>query len=107
MVHMSVPFRATLFYGALKASLRPRSWDLLRQLKGLSSAPWCIFGDFNEILRFSDTSQNDVRRSSAIAQFRSVVDECNLFDLGFKGYQFTYTNKRQAGAETRCRLVGL
>ncbi|KAL9687823.1 hypothetical protein QQ045_032230 [Rhodiola kirilowii] len=104
MVHMSVPFRATLFYGAPKASLRLRSWDLMRQLKGLSSAPWCIFGDFNEILSFSETSQNAGRRRCAIDQFQNVVNECNLFDLGFKGYQFTYSNKRQAGAETRCRL---
>ncbi|KAL9670560.1 hypothetical protein QQ045_008113 [Rhodiola kirilowii] len=101
---MSVPFRATLFYGAPKASLRLRSWDLMRQLSGLSSASWCIFGDFNEILRYSETSQNAVRRRSAIEQFRNVVDDCHLYDLGFKGYQFTYSNRRRGAAETRCRL---
>ncbi|KAL9682691.1 hypothetical protein QQ045_014497 [Rhodiola kirilowii] len=104
MVHTSVPFRATLFYGAPKASLRYKSWELLRKLAGLSLVPWCIFGDFNEILSFSETSQTAVWRGSALAQFRSVVDECNLFDLGFKGCRFTYSNKRQDGAETRCRL---
>ncbi|CAM8988304.1 unnamed protein product [Rhodiola kirilowii] len=104
MVHTSVPFRATLFYGAPKASLRYKSWELLRKLAGLSSVPWCIFGDFNEILSFSETSQTAVWRGSALAQFRNVVDECNLFDLGYKGCRFTYSNKRQDGAETRCRL---
>ncbi|KAL9663675.1 hypothetical protein QQ045_019066 [Rhodiola kirilowii] len=53
---------------------------------------------------FAEVSQNALRRSSAIAQFRDAVEDCNLSDLGFKGYRFTYSNKRQAGAETRCRL---
>ncbi|CAM8992687.1 unnamed protein product [Rhodiola kirilowii] len=104
MVHMTVPFRATLFYGAPRASLRFRSWELLRQLKDLSSAPWCVLGDFNEILSFSETSQNAQRRSGAIAQFRSAVGDCHLGDLGFKGYRFTYSNKRRDAYETRCRL---
>ncbi|CAM8921539.1 unnamed protein product [Rhodiola kirilowii] len=104
MVHMAIPFRATLFYGAPKASLRRRSWDLLRQLSGLSPAPWCILGDFNEVLNFSEASQNASRRTTAILQFRSAVEDCNLSDLGFKGHQFTYSNRRKADRETRCRL---
>ncbi|KAL9666155.1 hypothetical protein QQ045_000479 [Rhodiola kirilowii] len=103
-IHMVIPFRATLFYGAPQSSLRSRSWDLLRQLKGLSSAPWCILGDFNEVLNFSEASQNASRRTSAILQFRSAVEDCDLSDLGFKGYQFTYSNRRKADSETKCRL---
>ncbi|CAM8948289.1 unnamed protein product [Rhodiola kirilowii] len=104
MVHMPIPFRATLFYGAPKSSLRFRSWELLRQLSALSPAPWCVLGDFNEVLNFTDVSKNAQRRVSSMVQFRTVVEECRLTDLGYKGDRFTYTNKRQGVSEIKCRL---
>ncbi|CAM8995263.1 unnamed protein product [Rhodiola kirilowii] len=103
-VQSTSTFRVTLFYGAPTPALRARSWELIRQLSTLSSLPWCLMGDFNEILNFTDVSKNALRRVKPMLQFRSVLEDCDLTDLGFKGYKFTYTNRRKGKDETRCRL---
>ena len=30
------------------------AWDMIRNLSSRSSLPWCLMGDFNEILSFED-----------------------------------------------------
>ncbi|KAL9678175.1 hypothetical protein QQ045_016014 [Rhodiola kirilowii] len=65
---------------------------------------WCLIGDFNEVLNFGDVSKNTWRRSNLMSQFRKVLDDCNLSELEFKGYNYTYTNKRKGDDELKCRL---
>ena len=36
--------------------------------------------------------------------FQAALEGCNLFDLGFQGYKFTWKNKRPSAANTRERL---
>ena len=36
--------------------------------------------------------------------FQAALEGCNLFDLGFQGYKFTWSNKRPGAANTRERL---
>ncbi|KAL9660439.1 hypothetical protein QQ045_025254 [Rhodiola kirilowii] len=91
-VHLGSKFRVTLFYETPRLSLRTRSWDLLRQLSKLSILPWCIMGDFNEILNYSDMSKNALRRNKFTLQFRKVVEDCDLTELGYQGNKFTYSN---------------
>ena len=37
-------------------------------------------------------------------EFGAALEECNLIDLGFCGYKFTWNNKRPGAANTRERL---
>ncbi|KAL9678505.1 hypothetical protein QQ045_016349 [Rhodiola kirilowii] len=36
--------------------------------------------------------------------FRQALQDCNLFDLGFSGYFFTFSNRRMGEAEVKVRL---
>ena len=45
-----VVWRLTCFYGFPERYRRKDSWNRLRILHGNSSLPWCIFGDFNDLL---------------------------------------------------------
>ena len=58
-----------------------------------SSLPMLCIGDMNDLLYNSDKSTPNVntRRMSA---FRSLVKSCGLFDLGFSGPAYTWTNRR-------------
>jgi hypothetical protein len=43
-------WRLTGYYGFPENSRRKDAWQFLRQLSNMSSLPWCILGDFNNIL---------------------------------------------------------
>lgn len=44
-------WRLSCFYGEANRSLRYKTWDMMRRLRGESTLPWVCLGDFNEILR--------------------------------------------------------
>lgn len=96
--------RLTLFYGTPYSQLRNNSWNLLRKLASLNTIPWIIFGDFNEVCFSWEVNSNKIRGEWRMRKFREVLEENNLFDLGFQGYLFTFSNKRMGLMETKACL---
>jgi hypothetical protein len=60
-------------------------------------------GDMNELLYDMDKNSPNINRSRMYA-FRSFVKSCGLFDLGFSGPAYTWTNKRFSSKPTFQRL---
>jgi hypothetical protein len=58
-----------------------------------SSLPMLCIGDMNELLYDMDKNCPNINRSR-LYQFRSLVKSCGLFDLGYSGPAYTWTNKR-------------
>lgn len=76
-------------YGHLKMGQKKHTWTLLRQSVGLFDSPWLYFGDFNEILYTNEKLGGHDRNLNLISEFREVLQNCNLVNLGCKGYPFT------------------
>ncbi|GAU43270.1 hypothetical protein TSUD_36200 [Trifolium subterraneum] len=53
-------WRLTCYYGYPERSRRRAAWDLLRALGNMSSIPWCIIGDFNDLLSQADKKGSSV-----------------------------------------------
>lgn len=83
-------WRLTSFWGYSDTSRRRQSWNLLRELASMSNDPWCIIGDFNDLLTSDDKRGGAERPSWLYNGFRSAVNDCNLHDLPLEGYQFTW-----------------
>lgn len=47
-------WRLTCYYGYPERSRRREAWDMLRKLSENVNLPWCIFGDFNDLLYDAD-----------------------------------------------------
>lgn len=62
-------WRLTLFYGFPQAAQRRQSWELLRQLVPRGGMPWCIIGDFNDILEVCEKKGNHDRPNWMINGF--------------------------------------
>lgn len=90
-------WRLTGYYGQPDRSRRHESWALLRSLKSKSQLPWCILGDFNDILFQSEKRGNTSHPNYLLNGFRSAVEDANLIDLGMSGYEFTW--ERGAGSD--------
>jgi hypothetical protein len=55
--------------------------------------PMVCFGDLNEIMHEVDTNSVNVNKYR-MRTFNAYVKQCGLFDLGFSGPAYTWTNKR-------------
>ena len=94
----------TRLYGWPEAGQKVKSWALLRHLRTLVDGPWVCIGDFNAILQSTEKLSKRPPQHSQMDAFREALDHCQLEDLGFSDYQFTWNNKRPGEANTRLRL---
>ncbi|KAL5779494.1 hypothetical protein ACOSQ2_010231 [Xanthoceras sorbifolium] len=87
--HFGKNWRFIGFYGHPDASQRMHSWTLMRRLHSMYQLPWLIAGDFNEIIYSFEKIGGLIRFARLMSDFRDVLDDCALEDLGFRGNQFT------------------
>ncbi|XP_074374021.1 uncharacterized protein LOC141714399 [Apium graveolens] len=87
-------WRYTGFYGCPERNRRRESWDMLKMLAGRSSLPWCVFGDFNDMLYMHEKRGGRRHPFSLLKGFSDTLQECGLTDLGFVGEQFTWKRSR-------------
>lgn len=97
-------WRVTGFYGDSQISRRETSWSILKSLKGDGSTPWLVLGDFNEVLEDADQYSRTPRPIQQIIQFRETLGFCNLFDLGYRGSRFTWSNRREGEDHVQTRI---
>ena len=94
----------TCFYGWPEADHRFKSWALLNHLKSFVNGPWMCIGDFNAILSLSEKLSKHPPQARLMDDFREALEMNKLRDLGYKGYQYTWNNKRLGEANTREQL---
>lgn len=91
------------FYGDPIVSQRSESWRLLKSFKP-DNMGWCIIGDFNEILFNDEKKGGTIRGENQMNLFRQVVEDGQLFDLGWRGAKFTWSNRHEDSSFTKERL---
>ena len=97
-------WRLTCFYGEATRSLRYKTWETMKRLRGESTLPWLCIGDFNEILRQEEQMEPNTRDSAQMAGFRDAVDICGLSDIGYMVLDWTFERRVTGGQFCRVRL---
>ncbi|GAU40629.1 hypothetical protein TSUD_190060 [Trifolium subterraneum] len=87
-------WRLTCYYGFPERSRRRAAWDLLRELRNMSSIPWCIIGDFNDLLSQADKKGIHPHPNGLCMGFRQAVSDCDLTDIPIEGHLFTWIKSR-------------
>lgn len=64
---------------------------ILQSIRNKRDLPWCIKGDFNEVMYMEEQSQA-VRRTRGMDEFYEFVDGNDLLNLPNSGAQFTCSN---------------
>ncbi|XP_042952211.1 uncharacterized protein LOC122289292 [Carya illinoinensis] len=94
----------TGFYGHSEVNKRRDTWNLLSLIKPSDQVPWCTIGDFNEVCCQDEKEGGRPRPESQMREFWHALDENCLFDLGWKGCKFTWSNKHEDQTFTKERL---
>ena len=68
-----------------------------------ATMPIMCIGDMNELLYNMDKNSVNINRARMNA-FRMMIKNCGLFDLGFSGPAYTWTNKHFSSKPTYERL---
>ena len=76
----------------------------MRLLHQQVTLPWICIGDFNEILSVNEKQGGEPRSEWQMANFREVLDNCRLRDMGFKCARFTWCNRRDEQDQVYVRL---
>ncbi|KAF2297400.1 hypothetical protein GH714_023119 [Hevea brasiliensis] len=87
---------------------RRDSWNLLIHSASLSSLPWVVLGDFNDLLWLEDKRGGVYHPQSLMQGFRDTVARCLLNDIPLLGFQFTWKCGKRSDHWVQERLdIGL
>jgi len=77
---------------------------MLLDLKTHSTLPWLIGGDINEIFYNLEKRGGPAKPQSVLDRFQEALEDCELFNLGYKGEDFTWWNGRDGAQSAEERL---
>ncbi|GMI91034.1 hypothetical protein HRI_002772700 [Hibiscus trionum] len=97
-------WRLTGFYGTPEKQNRAAAWNLLRQINDSPDIPWLIVGDFNEIAFLNEKEGGLVRSDRQMREFRRVLSDCAVEDIGYKGRWYTWEKGKFSSNNIRERL---
>lgn len=99
-----VSWRLTCYYGFPERERRAEAWDFLRLLATKSPLPWCIFGDFNDLLSNDDKKGKHLHPQNLLSGFKKAIDDCNLIEVDLSGWAFTWEKSKGTQDWVRERL---
>lgn len=86
----SPKWRFARYYGYLERSRQREPWQLLRALAGLSTLPWVIKGDYNDLLHQNEKRGHHPHPNWLVTGFSEAVADCGFQDFAFTGNQYTW-----------------
>lgn len=97
-------WRMTCFYGYPELHRCINSWELIKTLAKVSNLPWCIIGDFNDLLYDSDKEGSHPHPQSLKDGFKEALDASLLSEIELQGGLFTWEKSRGTTNWVRERL---
>ena len=102
--NFDTPFYVTFIYGPPDEHDRNLCWNEIRRIaRGINNS-WLCLGDFNDIILQDEKMGGNPRAMRKILNFQCFVADCELMDLGYNGYRFTWCNNREGENIIRERI---
>ena len=97
-------WRFTGVYGFPEDENKMKTGALLEVLARANTIPWQCGGDFNLMMMASEKKGGDAFKNQEAEILRKAVEVCQFVDMGFVGYEFTWSNNRGGDANIQERL---
>ena len=92
---VDTPAYVTFIYGPPDEHERNLCWQEVRRIARSINDSWLCVGDYNDILFQDEKLGGNPRAMRKLLNFQCFVADCELMDLGFNGYRFTWRNNRE------------
>ncbi|GJS85526.1 reverse transcriptase [Tanacetum coccineum] len=99
-----VSWRACFIYGPHNRRDRKLLWQKISHFALSATCPFFVIGDFNLIVVVADKHGGSSNTSSQIKEFQSLLSALELFELPFKGLNYTWDNNRAENANIWGRI---
>lgn len=99
-----ISWRGTFVYGEPRVENRQHMWDHLCRLRAISQEPWFVCSDYNEALWQHEHLSRSMRSETQMSAFRDHLLLCELEDIGFSGFPYTYTNSQDGDRNVQVHL---
>lgn len=102
----SQSFTAAFVYARNLKEERIRLWSDILQLSYsalVRNSPWITLGDFNQVAAVSEvySLSEPIISPGGMEEFNSCMASSEIFDMSFRGCQFTWTNKSITNLKAR------
>ncbi|GJZ34868.1 reverse transcriptase [Tanacetum coccineum] len=99
-----VSWRACFIYGPHDRRDRKLLWQKISHFVLSATCPFFVIGNFNLIGDVADKHGGSSNTSSRIEEFQSLLSASELFELPFKGLNYTWDNNRAENANIQERI---
>lgn len=97
-------WRLTCYYGFPERGRRREAWDFIRHLSTTSHLPWCIAGDFNDLLSPADKKGNVDHPTYLMKGFKKAIEDTWLVEADLEGGILTWEKSKGKPNWVRERL---
>ncbi|XP_043716295.1 uncharacterized protein LOC122664514 [Telopea speciosissima] len=88
------PFFLTCVYGDPVKAARQQVWDTITEFGHIKADNWIYLWDFNSYLAWHEKKGGNRKNFKDISQFQTMLDRCQLLDIGAHGPTYTWNNHR-------------
>ncbi|KAG7570254.1 Reverse transcriptase zinc-binding domain [Arabidopsis thaliana x Arabidopsis arenosa] len=81
-------------YGNPRSELRHIVWERVTRIGLQRTEPWCMLGDFNEILHNGEKIGGPRRSESSFVDFANMIEVCGMNELPSSGNSFSWGGRR-------------
>lgn len=97
-------WRLSCYYGFPERERRSQAWDFFRSLASKSQLPWCILGDFNDLLCRQEKKGRHPHPGYLFNGFKKAIEDCGLHEVDLTGGRFTWEKSKGTDNWVRERL---
>ncbi|XP_039018609.1 uncharacterized protein LOC120149964 [Hibiscus syriacus] len=97
-------FRFTGFYGRCGWSDKKHNWEMISRLASTSSLPWCLGGDFNEIIHADEKRGGRKSVRVHMEEFQRCIRDADVWDIRPRSRWFSWASGTRAKTFVRERI---
>ncbi|XP_045791547.1 uncharacterized protein LOC123886260 [Trifolium pratense] len=87
----------TAIYALNQLEHRRKLWKELEGIHNTQHGPWCLMGDFNNVLKSTDRVGGKLVHESEYTDLASLMDKSGLSEMNSLGDYYTWSNKHVDG----------